>query len=488
MEHETQAFMLLDGAVLLGFALALVLVFRKLGLGATLGYLLAGALVGAYVFGLIGEAETKLSIAELGITFLLFIVGLELAPRRLWRMRREIFGLGLLQVTLCGLALAGAIWATTGFTPIAALAIGLPLALSSTAQVLPMLQSAGRLHTPLGERAFSILLFQDLSIIPLITIVAAMSRNPAAAEGPPGWQLAIQTVLAIAGLIAAGRFLVRPLFRLIGSLGEREMFVVAALFIVIAAAALMQALGLSTALGAFIAGVMLADSPFRHEIEADVEPFRSVLLGLFFMSVGMLLDLSAIAERPLFVLGMAVMLISIKAGVIIALGKVIGMPPEAFRIDWMRQVQDPIPFVPLPLAFYGMLITNTWLGWPLNSVVATGALQSVPQELYEAAEMDGANGWQKFRNITVAYLRPAMVPYAIYGFVVTFNLFHLSYFMSQGGPFGRTELLVTQAYRLVNEQRLYGVGASFSVIMFFILLAVTLLTNRMARATRTYDL
>lgn len=171
-----------------------------------------------------------------------------------------------------------------------------------------------------------------------------------------------------------------------------------------------------------------------------------------------------------------------------AAGRVIGMAPDAFRIDWMRQVQDPIPFVPLPLAFYGMLITNTWLGWPLNSVVATGALQSVPHELYEAAEMDGANGWQKFRNITVAYLRPAMVPYAIYGFVITFNLFHLSYFMSQGGPFGRTELLVTQAYRLVNEQRLYGVGASFAVIMFFILLAVTLVTNRLAKATRTYDL
>ena len=171
-----------------------------------------------------------------------------------------------------------------------------------------------------------------------------------------------------------------------------------------------------------------------------------------------------------------------------AIGKVIGLPAEAFRIDWMRQVEDPIPFIPLPLAFYGMLITNTWLGWPLNSVVATGALQSIPNELYEAAEMDGANGWHKFRNITVAYLRPAMVPYAIYGFVITFNLFHLSYFMSQGGPFGRTELLVTQAYRLVNEQRLYGVGASFAVIMFFILLVVTLITNRMAKATRTYDL
>lgn len=169
-------------------------------------------------------------------------------------------------------------------------------------------------------------------------------------------------------------------------------------------------------------------------------------------------------------------------------GKMIGLSTEAFRIDWMRQVADPIPFIPLPLAFYGMLITNTWLGWPLNSVVATGALQSIPNDLYEAAEMDGASGWQKFRNITMAYLRPAMIPYAIYGFVITFNLFHLSYFMSQGGPFGRTELLVTQAYRLVNERQLYGVGAAFSVIMFFILLTVTLITNRMAKATRTYDL
>jgi arabinogalactan oligomer / maltooligosaccharide transport system permease protein len=171
-----------------------------------------------------------------------------------------------------------------------------------------------------------------------------------------------------------------------------------------------------------------------------------------------------------------------------ALGKVIGMNPEAFRIDWMRQVEDPIPFIPLPLAFFGMLVTNTWLGWPLNSVVATGALQSIPNDLYEAAEIDGASGWQKFKNITMAYLRPAMIPYAIYGFVITFNLFHLSYFMSQGGPFGRTELLVTQAYRLVNERQLFGVGASFAVIMFFILLVVTLITNRLVKATRTYDL
>ena len=179
-------------------------------------------------------------------------------------------------------------------------------------------------------------------------------------------------------------------------------------------------------------------------------------------------------------------------------GGFIGLPAEVFQIDWLRQVQSPIewllptwdggPHLALPLAFYAMLVTNVWLGWPLNSVVATGALQSIPHELYEAAEMDGASSWAKFRHITLAYLRPAMIPYAIYGFVVTFNLFHLSFFMSNGGPEGRTELLVTQAYRLANEQRLYGVAAAFAVIMFFILLAITLVANRMTKATRTYSL
>lgn len=168
-------------------------------------------------------------------------------------------------------------------------------------------------------------------------------------------------------------------------------------------------------------------------------------------------------------------------------GKIIGLETEGFRLDWLRQVEDPISFIPLPLAFYAMLVTNTWLGWPLNSVVATGALQSIPNELYESAEMDGANSWHKFRHITMTYLRPAMLPYAIYGFVITFNLFYLAFFMSGGGPFGRTELLVTQAYRLVNEQRLYGVGAAFAVIMFFILLVITLVTNKMAKATKSYD-
>ncbi|MFY8194319.1 MAG: cation:proton antiporter, partial [Novosphingobium sp.] len=222
-EHSS---MLRDGFILLGFALVFVLIFRRLGLGATLGYLLAGAVVGPQVLGLVGDAEQKLGIAELGITLLLFLVGLELNPSRLWKMKRDIFGLGLLQVALCGLPIAGMILLTTDFTWEAALALGLPLALSSTAQVLPMLQSSGRLRTPFGERAFAILLFQDLSIIPMITIITAMSRNPADAGGPPGWLMTLYSLAAIAALIAAGRYLIRPLFRLIGNLGEREMFVV----------------------------------------------------------------------------------------------------------------------------------------------------------------------------------------------------------------------------------------------------------------------
>ncbi len=169
------------------------------------------------------------------------------------------------------------------------------------------------------------------------------------------------------------------------------------------------------------------------------------------------------------------------------IGGAFTIPPETFQINWLRETQDPIPFVPLPLAYFALLTANTWLGWPLNSVVATGALQSIPGELYEAAEMDGASSWQKFKTVTLTFLRPAMLPYAIYGFVITFNLFYLSYFMSGGQPFGRTELLVTQAFRLVNEQRQYGLGAAFAIIMFFILLTITLATNRLARATARYD-
>jgi arabinogalactan oligomer / maltooligosaccharide transport system permease protein len=170
------------------------------------------------------------------------------------------------------------------------------------------------------------------------------------------------------------------------------------------------------------------------------------------------------------------------------IGGLFGISPDhpAFHLDWLRQPNDPISWIPLPLAFFAMITANGWLGWPLNAVVATGALQSIPGELYEAAEIDGASGWQKFRNVTLVFLRPAMLPYAIYGFVITFNLFFIPFFMTQGEPFGRTEILVTQAYRLAYDRRLFGVAAAFCVYLFLLLLVVTLITNRMAKATKSY--
>lgn len=318
--------LLIGGTVMLGAALLFVTIFRRLGLGATLGYILGGAVVGPQLLGLIGDAEAIMQVSEIGIALLLFLVGLELRPSRLWRLRKDIFGLGLAQVVLAGIALALLIRFTLGLSWEASVAVGLPLALSSTAQVLPMLRSSGELNTPFGERAFSVLLFQDLSLIPLITIVAALSRVPNP-DAPSGWVLGLYTVGAVVGLVLVGRFVINPLFRLIGRLGERELFVVAGLFCVIAASALMHTLHLSVALGAFVAGVMLAESPYRHELESDVEPFRSILLGLFFMSVGMLLDLSVIAERPLTVVGLAAAVILLKTALLYPLARAFGQSP-----------------------------------------------------------------------------------------------------------------------------------------------------------------
>ena len=428
--HETGATSLLrDGFLLLGFALAFVLLFRRLGLGATLGYLVAGAIVGPHVLGLVGDAEGKLGIAELGITLLLFVVGLELNPARLWKLKREIFGLGLIQVVACGIAVSAVLYALTAFSLPAALALGLPLALSSTAQVLPMLQSSGRLRTPFGERAFAILLFQDLSIIPLITIIAAMSRNPADAGGPPGWQMALMTVAAIVGLFAAGRLIIRPLFRLIGNWGEREMFVVAGLFTVMASAAVMEFLGLSTALGAFVAGVMLADSPYRHELEADVEPFRSILLGLFFLTVGMMLDLGAIAERPGFVALMAVALIATKAAVILLIGLAFGMGWRAalalglllsqggeFGFVLFAQASKALLIEPEAASLFGAIVTLSMASTPFL-MAATRRFREAPaarDDERAGPSADGANalvvGYGRFGQTVAQMLMASDIP------------------------------------------------------------------------------
>jgi monovalent cation:proton antiporter-2 (CPA2) family protein len=318
-----------SGAIMLGAALLFVTIFRQLKLGATLGYIVAGALIGPQVLALIRDPEQLTSVTDIGIALLLFIVGLELQPSRLWRLRKDIFGLGFAQVVACGLGLSCLLYLALGISPEAALAIGLPLGLSSTAQVLPMLRSDNELNTPQGERAFSILLFQDLAIVPMITIIAAMARVAPDPSAPTGWKLALYTVLAVIVLVIVGRLALNPLFRLVGRLGERELFIVAGLFTVIGAAAVMHSLHLSVPLGAFVAGVMLAESPYRHELESDVEPFRSILLGLFFLSVGMLLDLRLVAARPLIVIALA-------AGVIATKTILITVLSRAFSCSWTR--------------------------------------------------------------------------------------------------------------------------------------------------------
>ncbi len=327
--HTIIASVLFTGVILLGAALLAVLIFRRLGLGAVLGYLVAGIIIGPHGLALTGDASNIMGFAEIGIVLLLFLVGLELSPRRLWLMRSDIFLFGPLQVLACGLAMFGVIYLVMPFSWAAALVLGLPLGLSSTAQVLPLLQSRGRLNTDYGQKSFSILLFQDLSIVPLLTVVAVLSRVPPPEGTPSGWLLALYAVLAIGALVAAGRYLLTPLLRLIGKISERELFIVAGLFTVCASAALMQWIGLSAALGSFVAGVMLAESPYRHELEADIDPFRSILLGLFFLAVGMMLDLDVIAAQPMMVAGLALALVAIKTVLVFVLGKMFGLTSKA---------------------------------------------------------------------------------------------------------------------------------------------------------------
>jgi len=406
---------LFDGALMLGAALVFVTLFRRLGLGATLGYIVGGAVIGPYALGLIGEAERIRAVSEIGIALLLFLVGLELNPGRLWRLRRDIFGLGLIQVTVCGLALSALIHFGLNFSIEASIAIGLPLALSSTAQVLPMLRNTGQLNHPRGERAFSVLLFQDLSIVPMITIVAALSRAPADPAAPPGWLLVLYTAGAIVGLVLAGRYLLNPLFRLVGRLGERELFVVAGLFAVLASAALMEALHLSTALGAFVAGVMLAESPYRHELESDVEPFRSILLGLFFLAVGMTLDLGAIGSRPALVFGLALSVIVIKAVLIAAIAYLYGAKKS--RAIWLglllsqagefgfvlfAQAEAARLIAPEAASLFGAVVTLTMISTPLLMRVIDEVLKRMPEP---HADLEGPECSPETNAIVVGYGR-----------------------------------------------------------------------------------
>jgi len=302
-----------QATVFLGTAVVVVPLFRRLKLGAVLGYLAAGAIIGPWGLGIVPHAEATLNFAELGVVLLLFLVGLELEPSRLWALRQPVFGLGGAQVLVTGLVLTGiAHWWGLGWE--VATVAGFGLAMSSTAIVLAWLGERGELSSGSGRRAFAILLFQDLAVIPLIALLPLLAPEKTGAAS--AWVLAAKGVAAIVLVIVVSRVLVRPLLKLVARFGGREIFTGAALLVVIAAALLMEFIGLSMSLGAFLAGVLLADSEFRHELEANVEPFKGLLLGLFFMAVGMSANLAYFAAHPLAVLGVAIGLMMIKAALL----------------------------------------------------------------------------------------------------------------------------------------------------------------------------
>lgn len=315
--------LLLNASIYLLAAVLAVPIAKRLGLGAVLGYLLAGMAIGPWGLGLISQVEDILHISEFGVVLLLFLIGLELEPKRLWSMRRPIFGWGGAQVTgvaaaLCaGGLLMGLDWKTV-------LIASLGLSLSSTAIALATLEERNLMATPAGTAGFSILLFQDIAAIPMIALIPLLGHS--AQQSGHGWENALLAIAVIAALVAAGRTLMRPVLRIIAKTGMREIFTAFALLVVIATGLLMQSVGMSMALGTFLAGVLLADSEYRTALETDLEPFKGLLLGLFFTAVGMSINFGVLLAHPVLILGLAAGFLFIKGAILLLLSRQFAIP------------------------------------------------------------------------------------------------------------------------------------------------------------------
>jgi monovalent cation:proton antiporter-2 (CPA2) family protein len=314
---------LVQATVFLAAAVIGVPLLKRFGLSSVLGYIVAGAAIGPWGLKLAGDAEGVRAFAEIGIVLLLFLIGLELLPARLWEQRRAVFGLGAAQVVATGAILGLAAWAL-GVTPGAAAIIGFGLALSSTAIGLQILIEKKQLSTPQGRAGFAVLLFQDLAVIPLLAVLPVLTEGGAGAVHAAGGFSPLVTILLLAAVVAAGRYLLRPYFRLLADAGSQEVFTAGALLVVLAVGVFMHQLGISMALGAFVAGMLLAGSEYQHEIEADIEPFKGLLLGLFFMAVGMSVNFGLIADEPLKIAGLVIALVAIKTAVVFGLARAFG--------------------------------------------------------------------------------------------------------------------------------------------------------------------
>ena len=329
MAAESNASELVQVVALLGAGVIAAPLFKKIGLGSVLGYLAAGLVIGPFGLKLVSDPQAILHIAEMGVVMFLFIIGLEMQPSRLWSMRKDIFGLGALQVCGCIVALM-AIGIGFGQSAPVAFVAGTGFVLTSTAIVMQMLQERNHLHTPKGQHIVSILLFEDLAIVPLLAIVALLASQGEAVSLLERLKSVGVGFAALVALVVAGRYLLNPFFRLLANSGAREVMTAAALLVVLGSALLMDLAGLSMAMGAFLAGVLLSESSFRHQLEADIEPFRGILLGLFFLGVGMAVDLAVIAANWQHVILAVIAYMIVKALVIYGVARLLGAPhPES---------------------------------------------------------------------------------------------------------------------------------------------------------------
>ncbi|OLY92850.1 Kef-type potassium/proton antiporter, CPA2 family [Cnuella takakiae] len=328
MDQQT---FLTQAMIFLAAAVIMVPIAKRLGLGSVLGYLLAGIIIGPAVLGLIhNDSGDIMHAAEFGVVMMLFLIGLELEPALLWRLRKSIIGLGGLQVLLSAVIIAGISFGL-GLPWQQAVALGLILSLSSTAIVLQTLQEKGLMQQPVGRHSFSVLLFQDIAVIPMLALFPLLQNLPLGdatgdehstlVDGLPAWLQTLVVLGSVALIIGAGRFVVRPLLRLVAKTRQREVFTATALLLVIGIAVLMMQVGLSPALGTFLAGVVLANSEYRHELESDLEPFKGLLLGLFFIAVGASINFTLVAAQPLIIGGLVLGVMAAKAVVLYLLGR-----------------------------------------------------------------------------------------------------------------------------------------------------------------------
>jgi CPA2 family monovalent cation:H+ antiporter-2 len=347
--------------------------FRKLGLGTVLGYLAAGVIIGP-VLQQVTDTEEVLQVAEFGVVFLLFIIGLELKPTRLWQMRGDVFGLGPMQVGVTGALLSGLAYAADMAEWRGSLMIGYGLALSSTAFALQILNDAGEMNSRYGQRSFSVLLFQDLAIVPLLALVTILAPGTKEAAATPLVDFAI-AVAAVGAMVLAGRYLLTPMFQIIARTGAREVMIAAALLVVLGSAAAMQAVGLSMAMGGFLSGVMLAESSYRHELEADIEPFRGLLLALFFVAVGLSLEVDVIVDNLLFIVPAVLVFMTVKCVVVYALCRLWGSPHnDAVRISFLLPQGGEFGFVLFTTATAAGLFSSATASLLIAAVTLSMAL------------------------------------------------------------------------------------------------------------------